>query len=66
VTAFSPAEMTGRIANAGPMDHPLRLRTERCDCGVEIVADVRDPGPEVLRHNRTTWHRGWWRRVERE
>jgi hypothetical protein len=38
----------------------------KCVCGGEITADVRDPGPEVLRHNRTPWHRGWWRRLERE
>ena len=66
MTAFSVAEMSGHIANRGPMDAPLQLRTERCACGVEITADVRDPGPEVLRHNRTPWHRGWWRRLERE
>lgn len=65
MTAFSVAEMSGHIANAGPMDHPLRLRTLPCGCGVGITADVRDPGPEVLRHNRSAWHRGWWRRLER-
>ena len=66
MTAFSAAEMSGHIESRGPVDTPLQLRTVECACGVTITADVRDPGPEVRRHNATAWHQGWWNRLERE
>ena len=65
MSALSAAEMFGRVAGAG-MGQPLRIRTERCACKGEIVANVDDPGPDVARHNATIQHRAWWARVRRD
>jgi hypothetical protein len=61
---FSPAEKWGREpSHIG--DRSLHLRTRECACGSTITADVEDPGPEVLRHNETYYHRLWWLRYGR-
>lgn len=64
MSTWSESERAGRIAGATLTDRPLRLRSVDCACGGEITADVADPGPEVLRHNRTLQHRLWWMRQE--
>jgi len=62
MSTWSEAERAGRIAGATLTDRPLRLRTYRCACGGEIVADVADPSPQVARHNETVGHLRWaWR-----
>ena len=64
MTAWSKAELAGHVAGMGPADTVLHLRTVRCACGTEIVADAANPAPQVLRHNQTRVHVLWWLRQE--
>ncbi len=62
MSGLSAAELFGRVALPG-LAAPLRVRNERCACGVSILANADDPGPAVAQHNRTAVHRAWWARV---
>ena len=64
MSTWSEPERAGRIAGATLTDRPLRIRTVQCACGGEITADAADPGPEIVRHNRTRQHVLWWIRAE--
>jgi hypothetical protein len=64
MTAWSKAEVVGHVEGLGPAEKLLHLRTVRCACGTEIVADAANPAPQVLRHNRTHAHVLWWLRQE--
>jgi len=64
VSAFSGPELAGHIANRTLSDRQVDCKTERCACGGVITADVIDPGPEVLRHNRSLRHLVWWAHME--
>ncbi|MCU0894787.1 MAG: hypothetical protein MUD06_10780 [Rhodospirillales bacterium] len=58
MTYFSRPELVGHIAGIAIADRPLRLVGRRCGvCGIDIIADAADPGPQVLRHNQTARHR---------
>lgn len=62
MSALSPAELWGRVESPLSVSE-LRVRVERCACGGWIKANADDPGPAVLRHNRTDEHRAWWLRI---
>ena len=66
MSTWSRAEIAGHVPGMGPADTVLRLRTVRCACGTEIVADAANPGPQVRRHNATRAHLLWWLRTEAE
>lgn len=67
MTAFSPAELLGRIPGLPiSADKARHLRTLPCACGGTITADPRDPRREVIQHNESAWHCDWWTRAERK
>lgn len=64
MTSWSKPELEGHIPGLGPTDKPLRIASRPCACGTDIVVDLDNPAPQVLRHNRTRGHVLWWVRRE--
>ena len=62
MTAWSAAEICGRVPDILLTDRPLR--TMACACGLPITADPTDPRPGIEAHNARSTHREWRLRHE--
>ena len=58
MSSLSHAELFGHITRPD-YQTPLRIRVERCACGIDISANAEDPGPSLVRHYETGRHRAW-------